>query len=335
MMRLRLTLLAAVAALGLQACDQSAPVTTVQPPQASLPDDTVLRGTETAAAPPVVTTPPADAASAPAPAADSGTMPPVAGAPDTPATPSGDQTTAMGGPAADPNAQLGAGAAAPPTEPAMQPPGGQGTAAMTEMWQAFPPGGTASGANAAPAPTSAASAPQKVSAADLPAVRNPGDPEGARLLAQRALEVPVVGVVPTALSDHYEQSRGSRSHEAIDILAPAGTPVVAVDDGRVAKLFTSKPGGLTVYQFDPQAKLAYYYAHLQGYARGLREGMEVRRGDLIGYVGSTGNANIQAPHLHFAVFRLESPPKWWQGEPVNPYPALSRARPAQQQLASR
>jgi murein DD-endopeptidase MepM/ murein hydrolase activator NlpD len=124
-------------------------------------------------------------------------------------------------------------------------------------------------------------------------------------------------------------------HEALDILAPIGTPVYAVADGKIAKLFTSKPGGLTIYQYDTPAQLAYYYAHLQRYAEGVREGMAVKRGQLIGYVGSTGNADPGTPHLHFSVYRLGNPPKWWQGEPVNPYPALSRAMPAQQVTASR
>lgn len=165
--------------------------------------------------------------------------------------------------------------------------------------------------------------------APLPAVRNPGDAEGARLLAERTLMVPVVGIAPAALADNYEQDRGSRKHEAIDIAAPAGTPVVAVDDGRIVKLFTSKPGGLTVYHFDAPGRLAYYYAHLQRYADHLREGMTVRRGELIGYVGSSGNADPQVPHLHFAVFRLGADANWWQGEPINPYPALRAAAPAQ------
>lgn len=172
--------------------------------------------------------------------------------------------------------------------------------------------------------------PAPVAPRDLPAVRSPGDPAGAALLAQRSLEVPVVGIAPARLSDNYEQSRGKRTHEAIDILAPAGTPVVAVDDGRIVKLFTSKPGGLTIYQYDRDGRLAYYYAHLQRYAEGVREGMEVRRGTLIGYVGTTGNADPGTPHLHFAVFRLGTPPRWWQGDPVNPYPALSRAAPAEE-----
>lgn len=190
------------------------------------------------------------------------------------------------------------------------------------------PSGEGTVAPAEPAPPAAAAGPP-------PAVRDPGDAQGAQLLAQRPLLVPVAGIAPSRLSDNYEQSRGSRKHEAIDILAPHGTPVVAVDDGRITKLFTSKPGGLTVYQYDPSGRLAYYYAHLQRYAEGLREGQEVKRGDVIGYVGVTGNSDPDAPHLHFAVFRLGQPAKWWQGDPVNPYPALSRAAPSSAQVASR
>ena len=164
----------------------------------------------------------------------------------------------------------------------------------------------------------------------LPAVRDPGDTQGAQLLAQKRLQLPVLGAQPKSLSDQFSQGRTGHMHEAIDILAPAGTPVVAVEDGRVAKLFTSKAGGLTIYQFDPETHLAYYYAHLQGYAPGLKEGMDLRRGDLIGYVGTTGNADAKTPHLHFTVFRLGTPPRWWQGEAVNPYPALARAQPTTQ-----
>jgi murein DD-endopeptidase MepM/ murein hydrolase activator NlpD len=152
------------------------------------------------------------------------------------------------------------------------------------------------------------------------------DAEGERLLAQRPLVVPVPGTQPGQLRDMYNERRGaSRAHEAIDILAPRGTPVVAVDDGTIAKLFLSKPGGLTVYHFDPQGRLAYYYAHLDRYAEGLKEGMAVRRGQVIGYVGVTGNAPPGAPHLHFAVFRLGPLKQWWRGEAVNPYPALRNA----------
>lgn len=190
---------------------------------------------------------------------------------------------------------------------------------------------------AAPAPTPATQAmgaPAAPPRGPLPGVRQAGDAQGAAWLAERPLLVPVVGVEAGALADHYEQSRGARTHEAIDIMAATGTPVVAVDDGRIAKLFTSRQGGYTVYHFDPSGRLAYYYAHLDRYAPGVKEGMEVRRGDLLGYVGSSGNANPAAPHLHFAVFRLGDPPRWWEGEAVNPYPALSRAAPAPQ-VASR
>jgi murein DD-endopeptidase MepM/ murein hydrolase activator NlpD len=169
--------------------------------------------------------------------------------------------------------------------------------------------------------------------AALPEVHDAGDALGAQWLAQRTLMVPVIGIAPARLSDNFEQSRGKRKHEAMDIMAREGTPVVAVDNGRITKLFTSKPGGLTIYQYDPTGRLAYYYAHLQRYADGVHEGMELRQGDVIGYVGHTGNADARAPHLHFAVFRLGTPPKWWQGDAVNPYPALSRAQPAEQVAA--
>lgn len=137
------------------------------------------------------------------------------------------------------------------------------------------------------------------------------------------LLIPVQGVGATALQDTFNDARAQgRSHEAIDIMAPAGTPVLAVADGTVEKLFTSVAGGLTVYQFEPTGRYAYYYAHLQAYAPGLAERQALRRGDLIGYVGSTGNANPAAPHLHFAVFQLGPERRWWQGTAINPYPLL-------------
>ncbi len=136
--------------------------------------------------------------------------------------------------------------------------------------------------------------------------------------------MPVDGVRPQALQDTFADGRKGGAHEALDILAPRGTPVRAVDDGKLVKLFNSVPGGITVYQFDPAGQLAYYYAHLDRYADGVREGMPLMRGDVIGYVGSTGNASANAPHLHFAVFRLGPEKHWWQGVAINPYPALRR-----------
>lgn len=138
------------------------------------------------------------------------------------------------------------------------------------------------------------------------------------------LQLPVRGVRPEQLVDTYHQARGgTRIHEALDIMAPRGTAVLAATDGRVEKLFTSNAGGLTVYQFDPARTHAYYYAHLERYAPGLREGQQLRRGDVIGEVGSTGNADPEAPHLHFAIFRLGPEKRWWEGTPVNPYPLLA------------
>ncbi len=138
-----------------------------------------------------------------------------------------------------------------------------------------------------------------------------------------SLLIPVRGIGAAQLSDTYLQARSDgRVHEAIDIPSPKGTPVVAVDNGRIIKLFDSKPGGLTLYQFDPTDTYAYYYAHLDGYAPGIVEGKQIQRGELLGYVGSTGNASPDAPHLHFAMFALGPEKHWWQGKAINPYPLL-------------
>ncbi len=150
-----------------------------------------------------------------------------------------------------------------------------------------------------------------------------GDDDEVETLRDRHLEMPVEGVRRDALRDTFSETRdGSRSHEALDIMAPRGTPVHAVEDGTVAKLFTSKAGGLTIYQFDPSGTFSYYYAHLDRYLPGLAEGQHVRRGDIIGYVGSTGNASADAPHLHFGISRLTPERHWWQGTPLNPYDVL-------------
>lgn len=137
------------------------------------------------------------------------------------------------------------------------------------------------------------------------------------------LLVPVEGVTAAQLKDTFNEARGQGRHEAMDILAPKGTRVFAVADGKVVKLFNSKPGGLTVYQFDPGANYAFYYAHLDRYAKGLKEGMVLKRGDLVGYVGNTGNADPATPHLHFTIFELTPEKQWWKGTPVNPYPLLT------------
>ena len=147
-------------------------------------------------------------------------------------------------------------------------------------------------------------------------------------LRSRGLVIPVFAVSAAQLVDNYTQPRsGGATHEAIDIMAPRGTPVLAVEDGRVTKLFLSKAGGITLYQFDPAAEYAYYYAHLDRYADGMTEGATVVKGQVLGYVGSTGNAAPNAPHLHFAVTRLGPERQWWRGTPINPFLIWRDAKP--------
>ena len=156
-----------------------------------------------------------------------------------------------------------------------------------------------------------------------PLPRTASAPTPDELLAQRRLVVPVKGVARARLKDTFHDGRGKgRQHKAIDIMAPWGTPVLAADDGRIAKISRNHGGGLSLYQVDASGRFVYYYAHLAGYADGLREGQTVKRGDLIGYVGATGNAPESAPHLHFAVMVLGAEKRWWGGEVLNPYGAL-------------
>lgn len=158
-------------------------------------------------------------------------------------------------------------------------------------------------------------------AADTPVIRAPAD-NPADLLA-RDLLIPVEGVKKDQLKRQFSEKRGSaRMHEALDILAPRNTPVKAVEDGTIARLFFSKAGGITVYQFDPTGNYCYYYAHLERYADGLREGDRVKKGQVIGYVGTSGNAPKDTPHLHFAVFRLTAEKRWWEGTPLDPFDIL-------------
>jgi len=140
------------------------------------------------------------------------------------------------------------------------------------------------------------------------------------------LAIPVVGVKRKQLVDTFTQARagGARVHDAIDIMAATGKPVIAAAPGRVEKIFFSEGGGgNTVYVRSDDGKWSYYYAHLSTYAPGLHEGQRVLRGAPIGFVGSTGNANPAGPHLHFAINRMSPGEKWWQGSPVNPYPLLA------------
>ena len=157
-------------------------------------------------------------------------------------------------------------------------------------------------------------------AAAAPSLAELADDADLSQLRSRALTLPVQGVTAVQLTDTYTQARAAGvPHEALDIMAARGTPVLAVEDGPVAKLFSSKPGGITIYQFDPGSRYAYYYAHLDRYADGLAEGVNLRKGQVIGYVGSTGNASPDAPHLHFALFKLGPERQWWRGTPLNPF----------------
>jgi murein DD-endopeptidase MepM/ murein hydrolase activator NlpD len=211
------------------------------------------------------------------------------------------------------NRALAQAAGAPEHAPAaasqVQPPVSSATPAPAQT-PPSPVAPTADASHEIPAPTPAA-----------PATPSTPGSEGALLL-------PVQGLSRTDLHDTFTDARSEgRVHDAIDIMATAGTPVLAVADGTVEKLFDSKRGGLTIYQFEPSGRYAYYYAHLQRYADGLAEKQAIKRGQVIGYVGSTGNANPAAPHLHFAIFRLGPERRWWEGEALNPYPVLHDGQP--------
>ena len=167
----------------------------------------------------------------------------------------------------------------------------------------------------APPPNSAAGAPA-ASAAPVP------------LLAKGSLIIPVQGIEPPALRNTYDEQRGggSRTHEALDIPAQRGTPVLSATGGRVLKLFDSKAGGKMIYAADSSERFILVYAHLDAYAPGLAEGQPLRRGQVIGTVGTTGNAPPNVPHLHFAIARSNDVKVWWKGAPVNPYPLLAGQR---------
>jgi peptidoglycan LD-endopeptidase LytH len=144
-------------------------------------------------------------------------------------------------------------------------------------------------------------------------------------LGARSLLIPVANVTASQLHDTFNQARSEeRQHYAIDILAPEGTLVLATADGVVIKLFQSDRGGVTLYELDPSGRYCYYYAHLMRYADGIAEGKQLRRGDVIAYVGDTGNAGAGNYHLHFAISKLTSPRNWSGGDPINPYPLLAR-----------
>ena len=137
--------------------------------------------------------------------------------------------------------------------------------------------------------------------------------------------LPIDGLTAASLRDSFAEVHFGHAHEALDLPAAKGAPVHAAVAGTIRKLFLSVPGGNTIYEFDDRAVYCYYYAHLDRYAAGLREGTRVERGDVIGFVGSTGDADPRWPHLHFAIFELEPEKQWWKGKAINPWPLLLEA----------
>jgi murein DD-endopeptidase MepM/ murein hydrolase activator NlpD len=142
-------------------------------------------------------------------------------------------------------------------------------------------------------------------------------------LRDRHLVIPVAGVPPEKLEDSFTEPRdGERTHYAIDILAPRNTPIVAADDGTILRMSTNTLGGITIFATDPDRQYVYYYAHLDHYDARIHDGQSIKKGEVLGYVGTTGNAPKDVPHLHFQIMKWPSDGKYWIGEPINPYPVL-------------
>lgn len=147
--------------------------------------------------------------------------------------------------------------------------------------------------------------------------------EAVDYLLARGVFIPVAGVSSGQLHDTFDEGRdGGRVHRALDIMAPRGTPVLAADSGRILRISASTLGGNTIYASDPLGRVVYYYAHLDGYQPGLVQGAVLAPGDTIGFVGTTGNAPKDTPHLHFQVMRMPPDGKYWDGDPINPYPLI-------------
>jgi murein DD-endopeptidase MepM/ murein hydrolase activator NlpD len=175
------------------------------------------------------------------------------------------------------------------------------------------------GTEVTPPPSARVGSPDTAAKGNLAATPTVPIPTTGRISAP-PLRMPLDNVGVEAMKGGFLEKRGSRPHEAADLLAPRNTPVHAVERGTIAKLFFSKAGGITIYQFDPGGDLIYYYAHLERYADGLHEGQTVSAGDVIGYVGTSGNAPPNTPHLHFAVIETDGNRQWWKGQAVDPYP---------------
>ncbi len=169
-------------------------------------------------------------------------------------------------------------------------------------------------------PPRRAQPPAAATAAKPPLAAPPSDAE---VLRARRLVIPVAGVTRDRIPDTFDAPRaGGRRHNATDIMARRGTPVLAADDGRVISMRRNPSGGITLYATDEEARFVYYYAHLSGYREGVREGTKLAKGDVIGYVGTSGNAPENAPHLHFQLMRMPADGKYWAGAPIDARPFL-------------
>ena len=178
---------------------------------------------------------------------------------------------------------------------------------------------------APPAPVPVAAAPKVVlsGTAARPGASAVSSTEAVDYLLARGFLIPVAGVTFEQLHDTFDEGRdGTRVHRALDILAPRGTPVLSADSGRILRVSVNALGGNTIYATDPLGRVVYYYAHLDAWHPGLVQGMVVARGDTLGFVGTTGNAPKDTPHLHFQVMRMPADGKYWDGDPINPYPLI-------------
>jgi murein DD-endopeptidase MepM/ murein hydrolase activator NlpD len=184
----------------------------------------------------------------------------------------------------------------------------------------------------APAPAATSSAPRVVLAGAAIGRSAVSGAEAVNYILARGMAIPVAGMTMAQLQDTFDEGRSSgRVHRALDILAPRGTPVLAADSGRVLRMSVNSLGGNTIYAADPLGRVVYYYAHLDAYRTGLAQGATIARGDTLGFVGTTGNAPKDTPHLHFQVMRMPPDGKYWDGEPINPYPLFLLTRDAARQ----
>jgi murein DD-endopeptidase MepM/ murein hydrolase activator NlpD len=176
-------------------------------------------------------------------------------------------------------------------------------------------------ASATPAPSAAAKAVDSVATLGDVATKD-------AYLSQRHIILPVAGADAAKLYDSFNEDRdgGDRVHRAIDILAPRGTPILSADDGKILRMSTSSLGGITMYTVDPESRLVYYYAHMDRYNEGMSPGRTIVKGDTLGFVGTTGNAPKDLPHLHFQVMRWPADGKYWNGQPIDPFEALGGGR---------